>query len=253
MDKDAQVARMTSVIHEILLPLQALVIAAENLRRETHEKDIDVEFVRASSQNILDEVRRLEMMLSNFRRVIQESPENDNSTSDYSTVPVLPLISYAIGIFQKEAKTKGVIIEKPMCQSQSAPKLPMVRQDIVSTFMNLYSNAIKYSYSGSTGSERYIRTECYTTLRDDREYLVIKISNFGVGILKEEIDNQLIFQAGYRGKLSLDRNRTGSGVGLYIVKEIIEREHKGMVSVDSVKKNGGYLTTVTVMLPFQRG
>ena len=252
-DKDSQLARITSVIHEILLPLQALFITAENLREETYQENIDIEFVRASSRGIIDEVRKLEMVLTTFRRALQASSEVENPRLNYSTASILPLISQAASLFEKEAAAKGIIVEKPTCQLHPVPELLMVTEDMASVFINLYSNAVKYSYSGSAASERYIRTECLRAFMDDYAYLVIKVSNFGVGILREEIENELIFQPGYRGKLSLDRNRTGSGTGLYVVREIVEREHNGKVEVESVKKNGGYLTTVTIMLPLQRG
>lgn len=92
-------------------------------------------------------------------------------------------------------------------------------------FYNLIGNALKYSFKN-----HYVLIDGYENY-EDRNY-IITISNFGVGILEEEIKNRLIFKELYRGKLSCDRNRTGNGMGLSIAEEII-KNHQGMINVES--------------------
>ena len=117
-------------------------------------------------------------------------------------------------------------------------------------FNNLYSNAVKYSYTGMAKKERYITTECDEEILGGQKYFSMDVSNFGVGILQDEIDSEKIYIPGYRGILSLDRNRTGSGVGLYLIREVIVRIHNGKIEIVSENKESGYLTTVKVMIPF---
>lgn len=111
----------------------------------------------------------------------------------------------------------------------------------------LIENAVKYSYIG----QRNIRIQVDNLGKD----VTIEISNYGVGILPEEIDTGKIFEYGYRGKLSSDCNRTGSGIGLPEAKKIA-RKHGGDIIVtstpgDDVKRDTKvpYITKVKVILP----
>lgn len=81
----------------------------------------------------------------------------------------------------------------------------------------------------------------------------MEFENCGLGILKEELDTGIIFQLGYRGVLASDRSRIGAGLGLYIIKKIVDR-HRGTVSINSEKIGIGekidpYRTSVKVCLP----
>jgi len=119
---------------------------------------------------------------------------------------------------------------------------------LVRVFMNLYFNAIKYSFLATENRRRYIRTNI-TSFEDK---LKVSIENYGIGILKEEIPH--MFQKGYRGMLSADKHRTGSGIGLFQVKKIIEAHH-GEVSISSTNRsndiyNGVYLTEISILLPY---
>ena len=81
--------------------------------------------------------------------------------------------------------------------------------------------------------------------------------NWGVPIPKGEIDQGLVFHLGYRGKLSSDRGRVGTGIGLTDARRV-SRDHDGDVTIDSRPALFGgreddykqpFLTTVTLILP----
>ena len=115
---------------------------------------------------------------------------------------------------------------------------------------NLLLNAIKYSYRREDG---YIDVKASETATG----VCIEVSNYGVPIKEEEIRRGKIFEYGYRGELSKDHNRTGSGVGLADVKMTVDM-HTGTVEVDSFPASGKtespdysvpFLTIVRVFLP----
>jgi signal transduction histidine kinase len=95
----------------------------------------------------------------------------------------------------------------------------------------------------------HIRVEKFT------KDIAIEIENYGVGILPEEITSGIIFEYGYRGKLSYDWNRTGSGIGLSEALKIAKK-HGGNIWITSrpVAAPKGdekipYLTRVKIRLP----
>jgi len=89
-------------------------------------------------------------------------------------------------------------------------------------------------------------------------YYQIKITNYGIGILSDEIEKGLIFTDGYQGELTHGENRTGSGKGLTFVKRVIDRHH-GKIHVESIPMGNHediygqpYLNTFTIELPISQ-
>ncbi len=99
---------------------------------------------------------------------------------------------------------------------------------------NLLNNAIKYSYPGSTVSVR---------LSDEKEYLLIAITDRGVGISRE--DQARLFKKFDRIENPLSRSEGGSGLGLFLAYQLA-RAHGGDVRVTSVPEKG---STFTLVLP----
>jgi signal transduction histidine kinase len=153
------------------------------------------------------------------------------------------------------AEEKNIDIQQPRFAAglRDYPRLEMSRPELVRAFKNIYHNAVKYSYSGrglgdsSTYPNRWIST--VVGRESDLEFF-IEIQNYGIGITPEEIPR--VFDEGFRGKYSIDRHRTGSGIGLSQVKKIILR-HSGQVSITSERAGKPYRTTARVVLPYNQG
>jgi len=93
---------------------------------------------------------------------------------------------------------------------------------------NLVHNAVKYSFRSGPQRDRYVRIG----LQAGTDGYSISISNYGVGILQDEIDKGSIFQKDYQGKLTQGEWRTGSGKGLFFADSVIKRHH-GRIEVTS--------------------
>jgi signal transduction histidine kinase len=103
--------------------------------------------------------------------------------------------------------------------------------------INLLDNAVKYS-----GSSR----EIYVQLAQQGESILFSVSDLGIGIPRKE--QEKIFEKFYRVSTGLVHDVKGSGLGLSLVKHIVEA-HGGKVTVESQPGQGA---TFTVYLPILR-
>jgi signal transduction histidine kinase len=119
--------------------------------------------------------------------------------------------------------------------------LPMIMVDrvgIAQAVTNLIDNAVKYS-----GESRRIIVGASET----DSSVSITVQDFGIGIRKEDLER--VFERFFRGGDELTRTIKGSGLGLTLVKEIIEA-HNGTVHAESEPGRG---STFFIKLPLPKG
>jgi signal transduction histidine kinase len=122
-------------------------------------------------------------------------------------------------------------------------RIEMSRLHLQHAVNNLVHNAVKYSFYGRDDLDRFVEVQGES---DTFDY-VLAISNYGVGILPDEFT--LVFEPGYKGRLTSGEYRSGSGKGLAITREVVDRHH-GTVEVESMPKGGqAYLTKFIVRIP----
>jgi signal transduction histidine kinase len=107
-------------------------------------------------------------------------------------------------------------------------------------FSNLISNAVKYTND---------KGNIFVIITENENLLDIEISDDGIGIPEKELKD--IFSQLYRASNAKKEGKEGSGMGLSIVKEIIEK-HSGIIQIFSPSKIGTTTspgTTVLITLP----
>jgi signal transduction histidine kinase len=117
---------------------------------------------------------------------------------------------------EKKIKIAG---QKPIVFDQVHVDRDMISQVIV----NLLSNAVKYTPSGGS-----IKIE--TEVDEIAGIVRVSVADTGVGIPKYEIEN--VFDKFYRVSTSKGQAK-GTGLGLNLVKQIVEKVHGGRVFVSS--------------------
>jgi signal transduction histidine kinase len=105
-------------------------------------------------------------------------------------------------------------------------------------FNNLISNAIKYNHQGGTVD---------ITIKHHDQQTLISVKDTGIGISQE--DQEMLFKDFVRIKNTQTKHITGSGLGLSIVKKVVEL-NKGNIKVDSQPNKG---STFSVWLPASSG
>jgi two-component system, OmpR family, sensor histidine kinase BaeS len=118
------------------------------------------------------------------------------------------------------------------------------RRRLQQIFANLIGNAYKYTPAGGTVAVRIAEEDH----GDGTDRVVVRVVDTGPGIREEELP--YIFERFYRGDKSRNRKLGGAGIGLAVVKALVEA-HGGEVAVESVSgmSNEPSGTTFTVKLP----
>lgn len=227
--KEYEVDRMKSefvstVSHELRTPLASVLGFAELLLH----RELKPERQRKYVTTIHQEARRLTTLINDFLDL--QRMESGKQTYDMQSISLTSLITDVIETQRMATNTHRITWKN------DAPQLTVVadREKMQQTFINLISNAIKYSPNGGE-----IKISC---TREDSN-LVIRIQDEGLGIPKEAIPH--LFNKFYRVDNSDRREIGGTGLGLAIVQEIILR-HKGSIQVQSQFGEG---STFIVTLP----
>ncbi len=137
--------------------------------------------------------------------------------------------------FEAEKKKLAFEFRRP---SQPLPKIEIDKSRLKQVLINLCSNAIKYTPSGSVTVTEELK---------DGESVEIKVTDTGLGMSPEA--REKLFQKFYRVKTDDTRDIPGTGLGLWITKQIVELM-KGRIYVDSIEKVG---TQASVIFPALKG
>jgi len=115
-------------------------------------------------------------------------------------------------IYRDEAYTKNLefILPETYLNDEQRPLIYSNKQRFEQLIYNLVNNAIKYSYWGTQ-----IHIDCKTILGDSSKQC-LSITDYGYGIDEGDIPYQLYF----RSENTYNRNTEGSGIGLYVAREV---------------------------------
>ena len=223
---------VASVTHELRTPLSVIRSMSENLADGIVT---DGEKIRQYGSIINDEEHRLSTMLEQMLG-FAGAQKAQNSLSERRPQNVAEIIEMALEDYRTEL-IKGIFHVEMIIESE----LPLIMANadaLRRAIGNLISNAIKYS-----AEKRSIEITARAIRGKKSEHIEIIIRDEGVGIEPKDLPN--VFKLFYRGSAATEGQIEGSGIGLNLVKQIVE-EHNGTISVASSPEFG---TTFTLILP----
>jgi len=222
--REMELARMKSdfvstVSHEFKSPLTSIRQIAEML----HAGRVPSEDRRQKYYDVLlEQSERLSLLTENVLSFAKM--EEGKREFLFEQTEVGDLLSTIVSHIQDRVRHDGFAIE-----TEVEPSLVPVKADasaLTQAINNLIDNAVKYS-----GASKRIVIRAF----NDEQSLVIEVEDFGMGIKKEEMNK--VFDRFYRGGDELTRTVKGSGLGLTLVKQIVEA-HRGSVRVESEAGKG---------------
>lgn len=223
---------VSNVSHELRTPLASIRVFGEFLKmgRVTEEEKI-----REYGEYIETESRRLTQLVNNildFSRI-----ESGRKTYDFELTNPCEMVHSTLRTFDVQLKQRGFCVKVKELESP-LPAVFVDAEAIAQALINLLDNAVKYS---GTAREIEIR------LARENGFVCIGVHDEGIGLSRE--DQQKVFEKFYRVCTGLVHESRGSGLGLSLVKHIVEA-HKGRVTVESEPNRG---STFTIYLPVKEG
>ena len=240
---------VSSVSHELRAPIASVRLMAEGLEcGKINEPDKQRDYFRF----IVQECRRLSSMIENvldFARI-----EQGRKRFDFEPCDLAALVEATVRGMEPYAAERNVTLKLELPsqdESQRWPSLAVDARAIQQALVNLIDNAIKHSPGGSV-----VTVSLHSSSAAGADHplpvthspaVILSVTDHGPGIPQEE--HEKIFERFYRRGSELRRETTGVGIGLSIVKHIVEA-HSGRVRVVSAAGQGSQFV---IELPLAEG
>lgn len=192
---------IANVSHDLRTPLTMIGGYAEVMR------DIPGENTPENVQIIIDEANRLSSMVNNLLDI--SKLQSNNEELQLETINFTTLLEEIVNRYQQLLKAQNFEFVFEYDGSYSAYVDTMRMQQVV---YNLLNNAVNYS----NGSKKIIVKQTFSD-----GYLRVDIIDFGMGVKKEDLP--YIFNRYYKVDKNHQMGVTGSGLGLFIVKTILDK------------------------------
>jgi signal transduction histidine kinase len=226
----AKSAFVANVSHELKTPLSLIRLFAETLelgRIKSPEKA--QEYYRI----INNESRRLTQLINNildFSKI-----EAGRREYQFAETSLAEVIEEVLRSYEYQIIGAGFQLQTEI--DNNLPAVAIDRDAMAQALLNLLNNAVKYS-------PEIKRIEVKAFALSNR--VIMEVADSGIGIPRSE--QKKIFEKFYRVSNGLVHDTKGSGLGLSIVKHIIEA-HGGEISVDSIPGKGSRFMIVIPVKP----
>ena len=212
--------------HELRSPLTVLRGYIDILKTDFLKKISEADSAEAGRylNNMEESVSRLNSLVEDILNVSRL--EQNRLPITIENIDIAPLLVKFVSQFEIEAKQHNLKLE------YKETRLPQVKADterVTQIIVNMLSNAIKYTPSGSV---------TVLTKETDSEILVT-VADTGLGISAEGMKN--LFSKFYRVKTDQTKVISGTGLGLWISREIA-RKMDGDITVESIEGVGSHFT-----------
>jgi two-component system, OmpR family, phosphate regulon sensor histidine kinase PhoR len=217
--------------HELRTPLAALSGFIETLQGSAKDDARARErFLPIMQEQARRMARLIDDLLSLSRIELNAHRRPD------TPVELVPIVRQVADSLQTLARDRGVTVQ---VNAANGLRIPGDRDELVRVFENLVENALKYGASGKRVDIAVGRGES----PDGEQEALISVRDFGPGIAPEHVPR--LTERFYRVDVRESRAQGGTGLGLALVKHILNRHH-GRLSIQSVPGAGA---TFTVYLP----
>lgn len=218
LHSEEKISYFANMAHEIRTALTLISGPVEELRKEGSYTERGKYYLDLASSQIIG-LLKLATRLLDFQKFDRKKHQ-----LKFSKFDVVSLIFQRISMFETYAMSNDISLD---FQSNIESCEAVADVDLVSqVFDNLISNAIKYSKKGGKVEIRFTA---------EKRQWVFRVRDYGIGI--SEKGQKHLFKEFYRSGNAVNSEILGSGIGLLMVRNIVER-HLGKVWFESRENKG---------------
>lgn len=212
-----------SITHELKSPISSIRLMSETMVKRDLEKPLQHKLLK----NSIEESVRLENLVENILLATKIDSKQYGFAKETQNVSVL-----IHNICEQFTIAKGITVLKSI-----APNVEIKgdKSALTSVIVNLLENAYKYAPDSEHIEVR---------LKEKGSTIILEIKDQGNGVADEE--KEKIFQKFYRTGNEDTRKAKGTGLGLYIVKELVEYHHGEIAVLDNDPKGAVFRATFHV-------
>jgi signal transduction histidine kinase len=208
---------MVNTAHEMRTPLNIISWTTDMMRFG------DTGRMNKQQLELLEQVRQTTARISGLVQNMRDAAQlqRGDFSLEISAFQVADVIDEVAGHMSVRAANKSVALE----WQRPAGDWPLVLGDPQRTYqiiLNLVSNAIKYTDSGGRITLTGKLAEASSPDGQAGRYLQLSVSDTGIGIPEDE--QPRIFSRFFRGRQALASDIEGAGLGLYLVRQLVERQ-----------------------------
>ena len=222
---------LANIAHELKTPLAVIQGNLEGMIDEVIEPG------KEQLTSLHEEAVRLNRLIKDLRDLslaevrelaLEKQPTNINQLVTRTIMMLKPLSE------EREVEVKSVL-------KNDLPEIAVDRDRISQVFYNILVNAIRYS-----PAKGFIKVSTDLVKKQEETWVKVSFKDHGPGISPEDLPH--IFDHFYRADKSRDRKSGGSGIGLAIVKQLVEN-HGGQVTVESALGTGCIFHVLLPVVP----
>ncbi|MBQ2891237.1 MAG: HAMP domain-containing histidine kinase [Clostridia bacterium] len=202
---------VSDVSHELRTPMTTITGFVEGILDGTVPPEKEKEYLKI----VYDECKRLSRLVNSFLEVTRNL--NQKIELEITDFDINRLITRTALGFEKIIDEKNIKVDIELCSDFCSVRAD--KDAIKRVLTNLFDNAVKFTPQGGN---------IKISVAEEAKDVEISVRNTGKGISKEEA--RLIFERFYKEDKSRSENKNGTGIGLYIVKSIINRHGKNITA-----------------------
>lgn len=227
LHSEEKIRFFTNTAHELRTSLTLIRGPVEEIHKETALSDKGKYYLNLAIEQI-NNLLKVATQLLDFQKL-----DAGKEAFKPQMINICQLVEQRILMFEALAKKKNIQIQfySEIDDCESAVDVGMMEKVID----NLLSNAIKYSFNGG---KVFVYLDC------NKKYWMLKVKDQGIGISQK--GQKQLFKEFYRSDNAINSEIVGSGIGLLMVKNYVEK-HGGSVSCES-QENVGSLFKIEIPL-----
>ncbi len=213
---------LSNVSHELKTPLTSMKILADSLNAS---ENTPMEFYKEFMEDMANEIDRETAVINDLIGMVRT--ENYISKLEFVRVNINDFTESIMKMLRPMAESRNIEL---LLETFSPIYVMADEVKFSQVLINIIENAIKYNRDGG---------HVHVSIKAFEDNCFIRIEDNGMGIPKENLER--IFDRFYRVDTSHSKDVEGTGLGLYIVKEIVV-QHGGRIKADSIEGQGSVFT-----------